>query len=106
MSDIGTNGSAESILGTWAVTINTPLGAQVVTLEFADDHTGVARYGSDSVPLHNVMVAGNTATCTVTITQPMSVTLKCAVTVDGDTLTGTASAGFFGKFAVTGQRTG
>jgi hypothetical protein len=33
------------------------------------------------------------------------VTLKCAVTVDGDTMAGTASAGFFGKFALTGQRT-
>jgi hypothetical protein len=36
----------------------------------------------------------------------MSVTLKCSVTADGDTLTGTASAGFFGTFALTGRRAG
>ena len=94
-----------SIVGTWDVTINTPMGAQIVSLDFADEHSGVARYGSDSVALQDVTVSGNTATCTVSVTQPMSVTLKCAVQVVGDALTGTASAGFFGKFALTGNRT-
>ena len=93
-----------SIIGTWDVTINTPMGAQVVSLQFADDHTGAARYGSDSVPLQNVAVSGNSATCNVKVTQPMVLTLSCAVTVDGDSLTGTASAGFFGEFALAGRR--
>jgi hypothetical protein len=92
-------------MGTWDVTINTPFGAQVVSLEFADEHTGVARYGTDSVPVTNIVVTGDSATCAVKITEPITVTLKCAVTVDGDTMAGTASAGFFGKFALTGQRT-
>lgn len=100
MSNIG-----QSIVGTWAVTINTPMGAQVVSLEFADQRTGVARYGSDTVPLQNVSVVGTSATCTVKVTQPMPVTLKCAVTVDGDAMTGTASAGLFGTFALSGRRT-
>jgi hypothetical protein len=99
------NDAAKTIIGTWDVTINTPMGAQVVSLQFTDEHTGVARYGTDSVPLQNVTVSGNSASCSVTVTQPMAVTLKCAVTVDGDTLNGTASAGFFGKFALTGRRT-
>jgi hypothetical protein len=99
--------SAESpgIVGTWEVTINTPFGAQLVSLDFVDEQTGVARYGSDSVPLQNVAVSGNSATCSVKVAEPMAVTLKCAVTVDGDSMTGTASAGFFGKFALTGRRT-
>jgi hypothetical protein len=96
--------AALAVIGTWDVTVNTPMGSQVVTLEFADDHTGVARYGADSVPLQGVTVSGNSATCVVKVTQPLSVTLKCEVTVDGDALKGTASAGFFGKFALTGQR--
>ena len=99
------NDSASMIVGTWDVTIATPMGAQVVSLEFADDHTGVARYGSESVPLHNVTVSGNSATCNVKVTEPMALTLKCSVTVDGDSMTGTAGAGFFGKFALTGART-
>jgi hypothetical protein len=98
-------GSALSILGTWEVSVTTPFGAQRVGLEFTDEATGVARYGTDSVPLQNVSVSGDSATCIVKLTQPMAVTLKCAVTVDGDTLSGTASAGFFGKFALTGRRT-
>jgi hypothetical protein len=94
-----------SILGAWDITITTPFGAQVVNLEFTDEDTGVARYGKDSVPLHNVAISGSRATCSVAITEPMSVTLKCSVEIDEDALTGTASAGFFGRFALTGVRT-
>jgi hypothetical protein len=99
VTDIDSN-----IVGIWDVTLNTPMGTQVVTLEFTDEHTGVARYGTDSVPLQNVSVNGNSATCSVKVTQTMALTLKCAVTVDGDAMTGTADAGFFGKFALTGRR--
>lgn len=99
------SGAASDIIGTWALTINTPMGTQVVVLDLADDHTGVARYGSDSVPLENVRVTGNSVTCDVRITRPMALTLKCAVTVDGDTASGSASAGFFGTFALAGSRT-
>ena len=94
-----------SIIGIWAVTINTPMGAQVVSLEFPNERSGIARYGDDSVPLENVSVTGDTATCSVALTQPMRLTLTCSVQVDGDTLTGTARAGFFGTFPLTGQRT-
>jgi hypothetical protein len=94
-----------SILGTWEVSVTTPFCAQTVTLEFTDETTGVARYGADSVPLENVSVSGDSATCSVKLTQPMAVTLKCAVTVEDDAMSGTASAGFFGKFALTGRRT-
>jgi len=97
--------SALSILGTWDVSVNTPFGAQAVALEFTDETTGVARYGADPVPLQNLSASGDSATCSVKLTQPMAVTLRCAVTVDGDTMSGTASAGFFGKFALTGRRT-
>jgi hypothetical protein len=96
--------TAQGILGNWEVTISTPMGAQIVSLEFADEHTGVARYGSDSIALENVSAKGNSATCSVKVTHPMTVTLKCALSVDGDTMTGTASAGFFGKFALNGRR--
>ena len=94
-----------SIIGAWDVTINTPFGAQVVNLEFTDEQTGVARFRNDSVPLRHVSVTGNTATCSVSITDPMSIKLRCTVEIDGDAMSGTASAGFFGRFALTGNRT-
>jgi hypothetical protein len=93
-----------NIIGTWDVTISTPMGAQVVSLEFIDEHSGVARRGADTAPLEDVSVTGDDATFSVKVTQPISITAKCAVSVDGDTMTGTASAGFFGKVALSGTR--
>ncbi len=94
------------ILGTWEVTIQTPLGPQVISLEFPDEHAGTAHYGDHAVPLQNVTVSGNSATCSVTVTQPRAFTLACAVEVEADRMTGTARAGFFGTFALTGRRAG
>ena len=51
------SGTGQGILGTWDITIDTPLGARVVSLEVVDENTG------------------------------------------------TAGAGFFGKFALSGRRT-
>ena len=93
-----------NIIGNWDVTISTPMGAQVVSLEFTDEHSGVARRGADSAPLQDVSVSGSDATFSVKVTQPIAITAKCAVTVDGDTMTGTASAGFLGKVALSGSR--
>ena len=97
--------SAAGIVGTWEVTITTPMGAQVVSLQLTDAQTGWARFGADSVPLQDVTVSVGSARFSAKLTQPMALTLMCAVTVDGDTMGGTASAGFFGKFALTGRRT-
>jgi hypothetical protein len=94
-----------SIIGVWDVTVETPFGSQVISLDFPDEHTGIARYGADSMPLQSVVVSGDTVTCAVTLTQPVSVKLKCSLKVDGDELSGTASAGFFGKFRLSGRRT-
>jgi hypothetical protein len=94
-----------NIIGTWDVTISTPMGAQAVSLEFTDEHSGVARRGADTAPLQDVSVTGDDATFSVKVTQPIAITAKCTVSVDGDTMTGTASAGFFGKVALSGTRT-
>jgi hypothetical protein len=94
-----------SIAGTWDVTINTPMGAQAITLEFVDEQSGVARRGSDSVELQDVSVSGDTVTCSVALIQPIRITAQCTLQIDGDSLTGTARAGFFGTFALTGKRT-
>ncbi len=94
-----------SIVGTWDVAIKSPMGNQVVTLDFADEHTGVARYPGGSAELSNLAVSGNDATWQVNVTSPMTLSLNCQVAIDGDTLSGTAAAGVFGTFPVTGTRT-
>lgn len=94
-----------SVVGNWSVQIQTPFGEQVVTLEFSDERTGVARYGEDSIGLRDVTTAGDYATWSVAIEQQFRTTLQCQVELTGDTMSGTASAGFFGKFALRGTRT-
>jgi hypothetical protein len=94
-----------SVVGRWNVTIQTPFGEQVVALEFSDEHTGVARYGAETIGLQGVTTSGDNASWTVALVQPVKVTLKCSVETDGNSMSGTASAGFFGKFALRGVRT-
>lgn len=94
-----------SVTGLWSVAIQTPFGEQVVDLEFSDERTGTARYGTESIGLRDVTTAGDNASWTVALLEPVAVTLRCAVTVSGDTMSGTASAGFFGKFGLSGHRT-
>jgi hypothetical protein len=100
---MGTEGSG--IVGMWDFAVHTPVRDVVISLEFPDEHSGVARYGDHEVPVRDVVVSGSTVTCSVSVTEPMPVTLSCTVEVAGDTLTGTASAGFFGRFPVAGRRT-
>ncbi len=94
-----------SIVGNWSVTIQTPIGEQVISLEFSDESTGVARHGQESIGLRDVTTSGDHATWSVALVQPVRVTANCSVDIDGDTMSGTASAGFFGKFALRGSRT-
>jgi len=49
-------------------------------------------------------VNGNTLTWQQAITTPMPMTLDMAATIDGDALTGSAKAGAFGSFPMTGTR--
>jgi hypothetical protein len=93
-----------SIAGRWEVAIHTPLGDQLLSVDFADDHTGVARYGDISAPLTDVTLSGDTMTCSIVVSEPVPVTFRCSATVDGDTMSGTARAGFLGSFAMAGRR--
>jgi hypothetical protein len=51
-------------------------------------------------------ISGNTLTWTLSLTKPMSIKLSFEAVVDGDTMTGFAKLGMFGKATLTGQRTG
>ena len=94
-----------SVVGSWSVTIQTPVGEQVVSLEFSDEGTGVARRGSESIRLGDVSASGDHATWTIALDRPVRMTVSCAVDIAGDAMSGTASAGFFGRFALSGHRT-
>jgi hypothetical protein len=93
--------------GTWDTTVKSPLGDQKMTLTVKTDggtFTGTNAGAMGSTDISGT-VDGNTIKWTMNITVPMPMSLDCAATADGDTLTGTVGAGAFGSFPLSGTRT-
>ncbi|WP_433191895.1 hypothetical protein ACQP1G_24450 [Nocardia sp. CA-107356] len=96
-----------SIEGIWDLIIATPVGRVAPVIELrreGDAFVGFARGTDEEVPLHDVVVDGNQITWTQSVTRPMRLNLVFAVTIDGDTLTGTSKAGRLPSSKVTGSR--
>jgi hypothetical protein len=96
-----------SILGDWDVTIKTPIGSLTVAYMFTDDDgavTGTATGKGETVPLHDITVAGQRVTWRQSVTKPMRLNLDFDVAVDGDRLAGHSKAGRLPRSAVTGVR--
>jgi hypothetical protein len=55
--------------------------------------TGTAHGAGEQVPLHDLVLDGDDLTWRQAITKPMRLNLAFAVTIDGETLTGTSKAG-------------
>lgn len=96
-----------TILGTWDVTIKTPIGSLPVAYVFAaeeDGMSGVATLRGDTVSVDDIVIDGSRVTWRQSITKPMRLHLEFDVTVDGDRLTGHSKAGRLPKSAVSGVR--
>ncbi|HEV2372474.1 MAG TPA: hypothetical protein VGS19_09900 [Streptosporangiaceae bacterium] len=93
--------------GTWDLSISTPIGkikAVVDLMSRGGALAGTARGAGEEVPLGDVALNGDQLTWTQVITKPMRLNLAFAVTVTGDTMTGTSKAGRLPSAKVTGQR--
>ncbi|MFC5799729.1 hypothetical protein [Streptomyces formicae] len=96
-----------SVEGTWDLTIATPIGRIKPVLELrrvGRELTGTAYGAGEEVPLSDVTVDGDRLTWKQSITKPLRLNLAFAVTVDGETLTGTSRAGRLPASKVTGRR--
>lgn len=96
-----------SIEGIWDLTIATPVGRIKPVVELSregDEFTGVAHGTGEEVPLRDVSVDGDRITWKQAVTKPLRLNLTFAVTVDGDSLTGTSKAGRLPASKVTGRR--
>jgi hypothetical protein len=96
-----------SVEGTWDLSIATPIGTikAVVDLKSrAGALTGTAHGAGEEVPLRDVILNGGQLSWTQAITRPIRLNLAFAVTVTGDTMTGTSRAGRLPSSKVTGQR--
>ena len=97
-----------SAAGSWKVTLSTPMGPQVMQLHVVTQGEGFT--GRIESPMGDMAVAGsakgNTLNWAMDVTKPMSAKVTVEVVVDGDTMTGTAKLGFFGKAKLIGERVG
>lgn len=96
-----------SVEGIWDLTIATPVGRIKPVVELSregDEFTGVAHGTGEEVPLRDVLVDGDRLTWKQAVTKPLRLNLAFAVTVDGDSLTGTSKAGRLPASKVTGRR--
>jgi len=93
--------------GTWHLTIATPMGDQHARLELKEEGgriSGTASQGGETAALIDPELEGERVRWSQDITKPMPMTVKFDLTRDGDTLQGTAKAGFFLTAKVTGTR--
>ncbi|MEU9992552.1 hypothetical protein AB0E10_38305 [Streptomyces sp. NPDC048045] len=98
--------SAE-IEGVWDLTIVTPIGRVRPVIELRREDgllVGIAHGTGEDLPLKDIAVDGHRLSWKQSITRPMRLDLAFAVTVDGDTLTGTSKAGRLPSSKVTGRR--
>jgi hypothetical protein len=96
-----------SITGIWNMSIATPLGTQLVTVELVEHNggvSGVAKGTSETTPLIDPVLQGNRLIWKQSITKPMRLNLIFEVTIEGDTMTGTSKAGLLPTFNVVGTR--
>ncbi len=97
-----------SVAGTYDCVTKTPLGTQkgvlTVVPEGPDSFSGTIRGDLGAMDLKNGSIAGNTIAWKMTMTSPMTIELDCKATIEGDTLSGTIKAGFFGSMNLAGTR--
>jgi hypothetical protein len=93
--------------GNWNTVVNSPMGDQAATLSVAssgDSFTGTYSGAMGTTEIADGKVDGNTLSWSLDISVPMPMTLTCEATVDGDSISGTVTAGAFGSFPLTGTR--
>lgn len=92
--------------GTYDVVVKSPLGDQKSVLTIKIDGSSFSGTNTDANGATNVSgdVDGASISWKQAITVPMPITLQMKATVDGDSLKGTATAGGFGSFPMTGVR--
>ncbi|WP_066800401.1 hypothetical protein [Sphingomonas soli] len=93
--------------GSWNTVAKTPMGDQAAVLTVnsnGDTFTGAFSGAMGNSEVKDGKVDGDRLTFAIDITVPMPMTLTGDVTVDGDTMTGTVTAGAFGAFPLTGTR--
>jgi hypothetical protein len=98
-----------SVIGTWNVVTETPIGKQTTVVELSEAGNGlrgVARdqWHPDALELREVRLEGDRLRWAMTMTKPLRLELTFDVAVDGDQMAGRAKAGRLLSSKVTGRK--
>ena len=101
--------SAPVIAGaeSWKMTLKTPMGPQEMVMQIVRDggaFTGRIDSPMGSEIITNGAIAGDALSWTMAVKKPVAIKVSFEVKVQGDSMTGHAKLGMFGKAAVTGER--
>lgn len=93
-------------IGSWKVTMSTPAGPQDMRLHIdtlGDDFSGRIESAMGN---HDITgsVSGNALSWQMKATKPIPITVTFNARIDGDTLSGSAKLGIFGKSKLSGER--
>jgi len=94
-------------VGTWNATLESMIGTMQVRFVISESNgqlTGEASNDSETVPMLDLQQTGSALTWTQDVTKPMQLTLKFEAQLKGDSMTGTAKAGFLPGAKIVGQR--
>ena len=93
--------------GTWNCTLDTPMGAQQMTLTLKTDGdklSGSLAGAQGTMEFTCGTVDGNNLSWSVQLERPMPMKVDTTATIDGDTLPGESILGSVGKAKLTGTR--
>ncbi len=93
--------------GKWDCSVLSPMGEQdfvLTVVSNGDRFSGEASGSIGAKEIPDGTLDGDTIAWTMHVSKPMSLTITCRATVTGDTLEGSARAGIFGSFPITGKR--
>jgi hypothetical protein len=85
----------------------TPIGEMTATFDIHEDNgtiTGSSSNGKETVEILNAVADGSKLTWNMKVTNPMKLTLKFDVDVEGDSMTGTSKAGILPSSKVVATR--
>jgi cytochrome P450 len=91
----------------WKLTLQTPMGPQEMVLHLlreADTFSGRIESPMGSEVVKNGKIAADTLSWTMDVKKPMPIKLTFEVQVQGETMTGHAKLGVFGKAKLEGRR--
>ena len=93
--------------GSWEILVRTPIGDQRATVAITSagaSFTARVSGAMGSLDVPEGVIDGDTLRWQMKTSVPMPMTLDCTATVEGDTMTGSVSAGGFGNFPMSGTR--